>query len=132
MQNEVNPEHRPDHFVFIVNPQSGRRTSRQMQEQIEQILAEDSGLTREFIYTEKAGHAEDLAAAAAARYGESALVFACGGDGTANEVANGLVGTKTAMGIIPIGTANDFCTAALSSINPSISRESRALIFRIF
>lgn len=120
MENKVNPERRPDHFIFIVNPQSGRRTSRQMQVQIEQILAKDSGLTREFIYTEKAGHAEALAAAAAAQYGSSALVFACGGDGTANEVANGLVGTQTAMGIIPIGTSNDFCTAAYSSIDLSV------------
>jgi lipid kinase YegS len=35
-------------------------------------------------------------------------VIACGGDGTANEVLNGLGGTDVPMGIIPLGTANDF------------------------
>ena len=35
-------------------------------------------------------------------------IVACGGDGTINEVLNGISGTKVSLGIIPAGTANDF------------------------
>ncbi|MCR5264360.1 MAG: YegS/Rv2252/BmrU family lipid kinase [Clostridiales bacterium] len=41
---------------------------------------------------------------------DSLRVFACGGDGTVNDVLNGLMGhPNAALGIIPIGTGNDFC-----------------------
>jgi len=50
-------------------------------------------------------------AAAAARSGVDAVI-ALGGDGTLNEVVNGLDGFDTPLGIIPLGTANDFATQA--------------------
>lgn len=50
------------------------------------------------------GDASQLAAEAAAEGVE--VVVACGGDGTLNEVANGLVGTDTALAVLPGGTAN--------------------------
>lgn len=50
-------------------------------------------------------------AAAAARAGAD-VVIALGGDGTINEVVNGLDGFDTPLGIIPLGTANDFATQA--------------------
>ncbi|MBV9356722.1 MAG: diacylglycerol kinase family lipid kinase, partial [Chloroflexi bacterium] len=52
------------------------------------------------------GHARELARTAAADGCER--VIAVGGDGTVSQIANGLLGTDCALGIIPAGTGNDF------------------------
>jgi len=54
--------------------------------------------------TDAAGHATELAAGAASERYDA--VVACGGDGTVNEVANGLAGSATALAVVRGGTAN--------------------------
>lgn len=54
--------------------------------------------------TQSGGDATRLAREAAAEGVE--VVFAMGGDGTLNEVANGVLDTQTAIGVLPLGTAN--------------------------
>jgi YegS/Rv2252/BmrU family lipid kinase len=54
-------------------------------------------------FTEGPGHATELA-----RSATTSFVVAVGGDGTVNEVANGLIGTEKTLGIIPSGSGNDF------------------------
>jgi diacylglycerol kinase family enzyme len=57
-----------------------------------------------------------LAAAAVAE--GAATVVAFGGDGTVNEVANGMIGTRATLGILPGGTANVLCVETGLGTNP--------------
>ena len=58
--------------------------------------------------TSRSGEAESLARAAAKEGYD--IVVAAGGDGTINEVVNGLAGTDAALGLLPLGTMNVFAT----------------------
>lgn len=87
----------------IVNPAAGRmRALRARGNLIEAVEAAFPGC--EVILTERAGHARDLAAEASG----ADMVVAAGGDGTLGEVAEGLAGGRAALGILPVGTGNDF------------------------
>jgi len=89
---------------LIFNPQSGRGRSKL--ELLPDVVArlEAAGMTVAAHATERMGHATALAREAAATGATAAIAW--GGDGTLNEVAEGLIGTSTAMGVIPGGTVN--------------------------
>ena len=59
--------------------------------------------------TERAGHARELAAAAVAAQAD--LVIVWGGDGTVNEVGSALLGSGTALGLVPAGSGNGLAAA---------------------
>ena len=67
------------------------------------VLAE-SGWQTEVLATQSGAHATESARQAAVEKFDA--VFASGGDGTIGQAAAGLVGTETALGILPSGTAN--------------------------
>ncbi len=71
---------------------------------IRKVLENQDGLTFQFLKTEYPGHASNLAKESSSR-GDT-ICFAAGGDGTMNEVARGLVGSNTSLGIIPLGSGN--------------------------
>lgn len=96
---------------LIVNPTSNRGGSERVIPQIESLLR-GHGLEYDLVRTERPWQAADLAQEAAATgYG---VVVAVGGDGTANEVLNGLMRAKEAglgspaMGVLSVGRGNDF------------------------
>lgn len=97
-------------YRIIVNPISGRGTGERSIPQVESLLR-GYGLDFDLVRTERPWHAAELAEQAAADGCD--VVVATGGDGTANEVINGLMrvkvsgGTPPAMGVLSVGRGND-------------------------
>lgn len=89
-------------MLIIFNPVAGRRRPALLWHVLDLLV--ENGIKVEMVETRYAGHATVLAEQAA-RDGME-MVVAAGGDGTIAEVANGLLGSKTALGVIPLGTAN--------------------------
>ncbi len=91
--------------TYILNPVAGRRGQRAA------VLAE--GLREavpgaEILETGTRGEAERLAAAR--RGQDNRVVIAVGGDGTVHEVGSGLIGGVAALGVLPVGSGNDFAS----------------------
>ena len=90
------------HYTFIVNPAAGRGDATKLVRRLRGALRE-RGIDHTIVLTAAPGDATTKA-----RESASDVVVAVGGDGTINEVANGLVGSSKALGIIPAGSGNDF------------------------
>jgi diacylglycerol kinase (ATP) len=94
--------------IFIINPKAGKQNQTGRIYAMADRLRQDHGLDCACLLTDRPGGAADLARRLA-ETGEELRIYACGGDGTVSEVANGLAGfSNTAMTCIPIGTGNDF------------------------
>ena len=91
------------HALLLYNPVAGRFSVKPFLRSVTKVLA-DSGWQMEVIATQSGLHATEAAHQAAAEKYDA--VFTSGGDGTIGQVAAGLVGTDTALGILPSGTAN--------------------------
>lgn len=100
------------HFVFIVNARSGTKAASELEKAV-RLQAESDKNEYHFLRTEYAGHARVLAEEYANRYRSDAVIFACGGDGTVHEVANALAFGQTPVGVIPMGTGNDYARTVL-------------------
>lgn len=90
-------------ITLIINPHSGTLSKKGIEKWIP-VRLEKIGYDVDIKYTTAPGDASRFAYECAQRgdYG----VLACGGDGTVNEVASGLIGSTTALGIIPAGSGN--------------------------
>ncbi len=99
--------------LLIVNPNSSKGKGQRKAKEISSYFRE-AGFAFDLALTKKEGHAESLALEGASKgYG---TIVAVGGDGTVNEVLNGIMKSgcndKLKMGIIPTGRGNDFAWCA--------------------
>lgn len=91
--------------LFIINPVAGKGNAGKFIEKIEKYFKD-----REDHYvielTKGQGHATNITK----EYvnGDQWRVYSIGGDGTLNEVLNGLAGSSSSLGVIPAGSGNDY------------------------
>lgn len=100
--------------LIILNPSAAKGTAMGKKPEIEKLL-QQSGIDYTLIVSEKPGAPVTLAAEACDQSYD--VVVAAGGDGTVNEVINGLMAAKLAgknipsLGVIPAGRGNDFAAS---------------------
>lgn len=88
--------------IFIVNPNSGNGDSIKIAKEIKALLDSDNEKYHIY-YTTAPKDATYIAA-----LHRNCIVYSVGGDGTLFEVVNGLAKNNSALGIIPVGSGNDF------------------------
>jgi diacylglycerol kinase (ATP) len=114
-------------IAAIINPISGAGADNdQAARRIAVLTAQldRRGLRAAISITRRAGHARELATAAASE--STDLVIVWGGDGTINEAGAALLGTSTAIGLVPAGSGNGLA-AALGTPRDANAAISRAL-----
>ncbi len=95
--------------VFIVNPKAGKRKNTVSLTNNIKKVADNIGSEVQIYITKSVGDAEDFVRSYCQSEGDARFI-ACGGDGTVSEVLNGAIDFENAeIGVIPIGTGNDFC-----------------------
>ncbi len=92
-------------YKFILNPIAGGGRARSMMPAIEKYFRK-ANLEYEIYQT--SGHQDAISAARRAAEEGFNIVVAAGGDGTVNEVLNGIVGSKSVLAVIHGGKGNDF------------------------
>ena len=94
-------------YHFIVNPCSRTGKAAKVWQELEQVLKQKNVEYRAY-FTERPGHATEIAAAICAENPGEKHIITVGGDGTSNEVINGLSDySDVVYGCIPTGSGND-------------------------
>ena len=99
-------------IVAIINPISGagaNRAAAAARASLVEAEARRRGLKAQVHFTERAGHARELAHASA--QAGAGLVIVWGGDGTLNEAGAGLLGSATPLALVPSGSGNGLANA---------------------
>jgi YegS/Rv2252/BmrU family lipid kinase len=91
---------------FIINPVAGNGSAKSIFPILEEMIKKYN-IDAELVFTERIGHATELARAYLER--GFSYIIGVGGDGTLNEISRSLINKKDVIiGIIPAGTGNDF------------------------
>lgn len=101
--------------LFVINPVAGKGKGLEFIKAFESMIKEK--VDYEMIVTKQEGEATKLVREYTSR--ADYVVYAVGGDGTINEVVNGLIGSDSKLAIIPTGSGNDF----VRSLYPKVSNE---------
>ena len=105
-------------LYFIVNEKSKSGNAKQIWKEIEEVLKVRNVSYQAFV-SEYRGHAGKLAAEICAMDDNDICLVAVGGDGTANEVINGITDfEKVRFGVIPTGSGNDLARGLSLSKDP--------------
>ena len=96
--------------IFIVNPAAGGQDNTRKINEAVKSLAAQKGFEYKVCISERPKHAEEIVHKIMKEYpDETVRFYACGGDGTLNEVAQGVVHYENAqLTNLPYGTGNDF------------------------
>ncbi len=92
-------------ILFIVNPSAGKGSAGVEWPTIEREIGSRFS-DYEYSITERPGHATEIARDGLKRGLD--VIVSCGGDGTLNEVINGVAGSDVRVGLVPLGTGSDF------------------------
>ncbi|HPG39075.1 MAG TPA: YegS/Rv2252/BmrU family lipid kinase [bacterium] len=92
-------------WAFIINPIAGNGYAKKFATKVQE-KAEQHGLVYTLVFTERKGHAIELARNLAGSGYTN--IIAVGGDGTMNETITGIMDQPVTFGAIPAGTGNDF------------------------
>ena len=102
--------------LFIVNPVAGKGKSAKMIPKIKALM-EASPFQYKIEVTMAPKHASEIAKGYVHNFPD-VRIYAVGGDGTLNEVLQGVVGSKACLGVVPTGTGNDFLKTFSSLTDP--------------
>lgn len=105
-------------ILFIINPISGGKAKLKFPEMALRFLNRDI-FNAEFIYTERPGHAFEIARSVL--NSDVDIVIAVGGDGTINEIATVVEGTDKIFGIIPYGSGNGLARSLNIPLNDKLA-----------
>jgi YegS/Rv2252/BmrU family lipid kinase len=108
-------------IFLIINKYAGHQEGAKAVEIVIPYLIKRNRLV-EYAFTNHPGHATELAKKAVQENFQ--LVVAIGGDGTVNEVAQGLIGSNVPMGIIPMGSGNGLARELGISMNMKKSAQT--------